>query len=149
MKSLFEESTVAEVMERLDALQPASERQWGKMSPAQALAHCSAAMEMAIGDRRPPRVLIGRLIGPLFKSVYSSEKPFSQNNPTHPSLVVTGQPDFDSERTRLRGLVERFSTGGAPGCTTHPHCFFGSLTPREWGIGMYKHLDHHLRQFGA
>ena len=66
MKSLFEESAVAEVMERLDALRSASERRWGKMSPAQALAHCSAAMEMAIGERRPPRVLIGRLIGPLF-----------------------------------------------------------------------------------
>jgi Protein of unknown function (DUF1569) len=53
------------------------------------------------------------------------------------------------ERERLRGLVDRFCQAGAPGCTSHPHSFFGHLTPEEWAILTYKHLDHHLRQFGV
>jgi len=57
--------------------------------------------------------------------------------------------DLKAERERLRGLIERFVAGGRAGCTTHPHSFFGKLTPEEWAILMYKHLDHHLRQFGV
>jgi len=30
-----------------------------------------------------------------------------------------------------------------------PRCFFGKLSGKEWGELMYKHIDHHLRQFGA
>ena len=46
-------------------------------------------------------------------------------------------------------LIDRFAAAGPKGCTTHPHSFFGPLTPDEWAILMYKHLDHHLRQFGV
>ena len=49
MKNLFEAATAEEVKERMAQLRPDSERLWGKMNPAQALAHCSAAMEMAMG----------------------------------------------------------------------------------------------------
>ncbi|MFD1127776.1 DUF1569 domain-containing protein [Paenibacillus provencensis] len=31
---------------------------------------------------------------------------------------------------------------------TNPHPFFGKLTSEEWSIGLYKHLDHHLKEFG-
>jgi hypothetical protein len=51
----------------------------------------------------------------------------------------------DSER--LRASIERFAAGGPGVCTTHPHFFFGRLTPMEWSVLMYQHLDHHLRQF--
>jgi Protein of unknown function (DUF1569) len=64
-------------------------------------------------------------------------------------FIVTGDPDFDSERDRLRGMIDSFAAAGPAGCTTHPHFFFGRLTPEEWSVLMYKHLDHHLRQFGA
>jgi hypothetical protein len=149
MKTLFDKSAVVEIRQRLSVLHPGSERIWGKMDAAQALAHCSAAMEMALGDARPPRVLIGRVIGPLFRSAYSNEKPMQRGSPTHPSLVVSNERDLARERERLAGLVDRFSAAGAAGCTRHPHPFFGELTPAEWGTGMYKHLDHHLRQFGV
>jgi hypothetical protein len=149
MKTLFDRPTVVEIKQRLSALHPGSERIFGKMDVAQALAHCSAGMEMALGDTLPPRVLIGRLIGPLFRSAYSNEKPMQPGSPTHPSLIVRDQRDFARERERLGGLVDRFSVAGPGGCTSHPHPFFGKLTPAEWGTGMYKHLDHHLRQFGV
>ena len=49
----------------------------------------------------------------------------------------------------LLKYIEKFQAGGEEKCTTYPHPFFGKVTPREWSIGMYKHLDHHLRQFGV
>jgi hypothetical protein len=149
MKNLFERETAEEVVSRIDSLQPASARQWGKMEVAQMMAHCSAALDMASGRLNLPRILIGRLIGPLVKPVFSNEKPFSKNNPTDKKLIVSDQRDFAHERDQLKAKVRQFWEGGEAKCTTHPHPFFGSLTPYEWSRGMYKHLDHHLRQFGA
>jgi len=148
MKNLFEAATVEEVKERMGQLRPDSERLWGKMNPAQALAHCSAAMEMALGERIPPRILIGRLLGRLAKkSMIVNEKPMPRNSGTDKSLVVSDERDPVVERQRLRGLIDRFAAGGPGVCTKHPHFFFGPLTPVEWAALMYQHLDHHLRQF--
>ena len=149
MKNLFERQAVDEVICRIDRLQSASQHLWGKMDVAQMMAHCSAALDMASGRLNPPRILIGRILGPVFKGVYTNEKPFSQNNPTDKKLVITDQRDFQQEQEQLRTKVRQFHDGGEPQCTKHPHPFFGSLSPQDWSRGMYKHLDHHVRQFGA
>jgi Protein of unknown function (DUF1569) len=150
MKNLFEAATVQEVKERIALLRSDSEPQWGKMNPAQTLAHCSAAMEMAVGERTPPRILIGRLLGRFAKkSMIVNQKPMPRNLGTDKSLVVSDERDFVVERQRLREFIDRFAAGGPGVCTTHPHFFFGPLTPEEWAALMYQHLDHHLRQFRA
>jgi uncharacterized protein DUF1569 len=150
METLFEASRVEEVKLRLEHLKPDSQRVWGKMSPAQMLAHCSAGMEMAMGQIRPPRALVGRIIGPAIKRVALRDKePMRRNSPTARELVMTGDRDFAKEQGRLGELIGCFATAGPAGCTAHPHAFFGPLTPDEWAILMYKHLDHHLRQFGV
>jgi uncharacterized protein DUF1569 len=148
VKNLCEAATVEEVKERLVLLRPDSERLWGKMNPAQALAHCSAAMEMAVGKNFPRRILIGRLLGRLAKkSMIVNEKPMPRNAGTDKSLVVSDERDFVAERQRLSEFIDRFAAGGPRVCTKHPHFFFGPLTPVEWAALMYQHLDHHLRQF--
>jgi hypothetical protein len=149
MKNLFQGEVVDEIISRIDSLQPASPRQWGKMDVAQMMAHCSAALDMASGRLNRPRVLIGRLIGPFVKAIYTNDKPFSRNAPTDKKLVVSDQRDFLRELEQLRLKVRQFQDGGEARCTQHAHPFFGALTPQEWSRGMYKHLDHHLRQFGA
>ncbi|HYM78314.1 MAG TPA: DUF1569 domain-containing protein [Candidatus Dormibacteraeota bacterium] len=149
MRNLFEKEAVDEVCSRIERLQPAVERQWGKMDVAQMMAHCSAALDMASGRLNPPRIFIGRLIGPLVKPIYTNEKPFSKNNPTDKKLVISDQRDFAREQEHLKECVRQFYEGGETKCTRNPHPFFGDLTPQEWSRGMYKHLDHHLRQFGA
>lgn len=149
MKNLFEKETVDEVIGRIDSLQPAVQRRWGKMSLAQMMAHCCAALDMASGKINPPRMLIGRILGPFVKPIYTNEKPFAQNNPTEKTLVVSDSRDFSLERERLKDRLREFQAGGEANCTRHPHPFFGNLTPQEWSRGMYKHMDHHLRQFGA
>jgi hypothetical protein len=150
MKNLYEASSVLEIKQRIALLKPESPRQWGKMNAAQAIAHCAASMEWAVGDRVPPRAffpgLLGRLIKPL---VLGDDKPFRPNSPTSPDLVVSDQRELDAERQRLSVLIDRFTAGGPIGCTTNPHSFFGRLTPEQWAILTYKHLDHHLRQFGV
>jgi transposase InsO family protein len=89
------------------------------------------------------------LIGGFFKSIYWNEKQLSKNSPTDPKLVVSDQRDFLREQEQLKAKIREFRQGGESGCTKHPHPFFGGLTPPQWSRGMYKHLDHHLRQFGA
>lgn len=150
MKNMFDASCSEEIKQRLQRMKPDSARQWGKMTPAQVLAHCSAGIEMATGQIRPPRALIGRILGSAVKRVaLRDDAPMRRNSPTSKELVMTGESDFEAERVKLSGLIQRFSATGPAGCTAHPHAFFGALTPAEWAILMYKHLDHHLRQFGV
>jgi hypothetical protein len=150
MKNLFEVARVEEVKQRIGRMKPDSARQWGKMSPAQALEHCSRGVEMALGDKNPPRAMIGLILGWMVKpKVMGNDEPLRRNSPTMKELVAQDEPDLGMERTRLCGLIDRFAAAGPAGCTTHPHSFFGRLTPEEWAILMYKHVDHHLRQFGV
>ena len=149
MKSLYDAAAAEEIKGRFAALTAETPRVWGKMDAAQMVAHCAVGTEMGLGDVTPKRVFIGRLIGPLFKGQMTSDKPWGEGVPTAPELVRTGAQDFEGERARLMGLIDRFSQGGPAVCTKEPHCFFGKLTAEEWGKGMYKHLDHHLRQFGV
>jgi hypothetical protein len=151
MKNLFDATVANQVKSRLEKLEPQSERRWGKMTAPQMLAHCSVSMQWAVGELAPekaalPARLIGRLVKPM---VFRNEDPLRRNSPTAKSLIVTGERDLAKERDRLSGLIDKFAAGGATGCTGNPHSFFGKMTPEEWAILMYKHLDHHLRQFGV
>ncbi len=149
MKSLFDKSAVDEIVERLEKITSESQRQWGKMNVDQMLSHCGNGLEMAMGIINPRRALLGRLIGGLLKSVYTGEKPFSRDSPTSEEIKVKTPKNFATEKTRLTKLVKQFSEGRELVCTKRPHPFFGKLTPAEWSIGMYKHIDHHFKQFGA
>ena len=149
MKNLFEDSSTMEIKNRIETLKPDSQKQWGKMNSAQMLAHCSAWMEMAAGLNSPPRNFVGRMFGKMAKKSVLGVAPIRRNMPSEKSLIMQDDRDFGAERQRLLDWGDRFSTGGPERCTTHPHCFFGSMSPTEWSIMAYKHLDHHLRQFNA
>jgi hypothetical protein len=150
MRNLFDPAAVGEVQERVARLRPDSERLWGSMNPAQAAAHCSLGLELALGDRVSQRLILGRIMGWIVKPlVFRNDEPMRRNSPTMKDLVVQDDRDLGKEQERLRGLIDRFAASGLQECTTHPHSFFGRLTPEEWATLMYKHLDHHLRQFGV
>ncbi len=149
MQSLFDLAGRQSVLGRLERLQPEAPRQWGKMSAAQMLAHCSIAMEMATGVKPRKQKLIGKLLGPFVRSSLLGEKPFGRNSPTDPAFIVTEEKDFDTEKHRLTGLVNTFCDGGPEKASASMHSFLGRLNREEWGVMMFKHLDHHLRQFGA
>lgn len=151
MKNLFDPATAEEVKARLQSLSPESPRQWGTMTPAQATEHCAIAMEWAVDDTAPPPgSLLARALGRIIKPLaLGNDNPMRRNSPTATTLIMKHEPDLDAAKERLSGLIDRFSTGGAGACTSKPHPFFGKLKPGEWAVLTYKHLDHHLRQFGA
>ncbi|HEU4718612.1 MAG TPA: DUF1569 domain-containing protein [Bacteroidia bacterium] len=149
MKTIFNASDYAGIEERINRLTPSSPALWGKMNVAQMLAHCSATVEMALGDVVLKRLFIGRIIGPLVKKKFLGEEPFKQGNPTAREFTITDPRDFEKEKQRLLGLMKRLHEGGEAGATKHPHGFFGPLTPAQWGQTQWKHFDHHLRQFGV
>ncbi len=148
MQSLFQSEAAAEAISRIDKLQPTTQRQWGKMDVAQMMAHCSAALDVASGRVVLPRMFIGRILGPFVRPVFTSDKPLSRNAPTDKKFLIADKRDFAREQEQLKSRVRQFHEGEAK-CTKHPHSFFGPFTPQQWATGMYKHLDHHLRQFGV
>jgi len=150
MKNIYDPAMMLEVKERLARLTPESPRQWGKMDAAQAVAHCATSMEWAVGDKKPPRMFVGRVLGVIVKPLaLKDDAPMRRNSPTSPDLVIADARDLARERERLCGLIDRFAAAGPAGRTRHPHSFFGRMKPEEWAVLMYKHLDHHLRQFGV
>jgi hypothetical protein len=149
MKTLFDTADREAILARLSALPPECTRQWGTMDPAQMLCHCAIALETGTGDRPMKQKLIGKVLMPFFRSKILGEKPFAKNSPTDPTFVVSGARDFAAERARLTGLIQRFVERGEDAAGKETHAFFGKMTGKEWGELMYKHIDHHLRQFGG
>src|SRR3954452_9283006 len=118
MTNLYDRATRNQLKERIANLGPESRRQWGKMDAAQAMAHCSQAMEWAVGAARPPRMFIGRLIGGLVKSkVLAKSEPMRRNSPTAKTLVVADKRDLAAEQKRLCALIAQFCAAGPAGCT--------------------------------
>ena len=149
MKSMFNEADYTAMVKRIESMRADSPRQWGKMNQAQLMNHCVHGVKLAMGELHLKRSLLGRIIGPLVKKSFLAETPFKPNLPTAPELVISGEKDFEKEKAELLRLVKKFHEAGEAGATKHPHGFFGKLTAKQWGETQWKHLDHHLRQFGC
>src|SRR5208282_5508042 len=122
MKNLFEAARAKEVKERMALLRPDSERLWGNMNAPQAVAHCSGGLELALGDKTPPRVFVGRVFGWIVKPLaLRDDEPMRRNSPTVKDLVVRDERDLQAEREHLLALIDRFAAAGPAGCTSHPH----------------------------
>jgi len=147
--SLFDSSGLASILARIDSLQPDAVRRWGKMTIGQMLAHCQQPLRVASGELPLKRSLIGVLFGRMAKRQLLAPKPWQQGMPTAPEFRVTDARDFGNEKQALLALVRRFGEAGPDGLTKSPHPFFGPMSVEEWQALQWRHLDHHLRQFGA
>jgi hypothetical protein len=149
MHDLFDDTSRRSILERLDRVEPASQRQWGKMDAAQMMCHCAVALEAATGDKPRQHSLMGKLLGWMVRKKILGDAPFSRNSPTDPTFVISDARDFAREKTRLVVLIQRFVDLGPDAAGAQVHSFFGRLSGPEWGRLMGKHLDHHLQQFGV
>ncbi len=149
MKNLFDTDTYSEITQRINSLSPESQRQWGKMNVAQMMAHCKEAFKVPLSKVRIPRMFIGLLIGWAFKKKLYNEDPWKKNLPTAPNFIIKDKRDFEKEKQELSEMIGQFYSGGSEKVGLFPHPMFGILTTEQWGKSMYKHLDHHLMQFGA
>ena len=134
---------------RLNKLTPSTERKWGKMNVAQMLAHCKEAFKVPLSEKPLPKLFPLSLIGPFFKKKLYDDDPWKQGLPTAPNFRIKDERNFETEKEGLLKLINQFYTKGPSGAGQYPHPVFGKFTPEQWGKSMWKHLDHHLRQFGV
>lgn len=146
IKNLFDPAVKQDIIGRINKLTPQSQRQWGKMDVAQMMAHCQMPLGVAVGNHKLKGSFFIKLIGPLFKSQLYNDKSFKQNLPTDKSFKIADAKDFEKEKQNLIRMINDFSENIMSG---EPHPFFGKLTKEQWSKGTWKHLDHHLRQFGV
>ncbi|HUG62918.1 MAG TPA: DUF1569 domain-containing protein [Methylomirabilota bacterium] len=143
---MLDDAVYAGCLERIDRLAPDTRPRWGRMSVAQMLAHCAEVQEVMNGNPLEGTPWLFRLAGPLIKRSVLSRRPFPKGAKTHPQYLRTSQKRFEPEKRRLLKALDEFRAAGAEGAR---HPLFGPLSAEEAGWGAFKHLDHHLRQFGV
>ena len=150
MKNVFDPAVTAELIHRIEQLSPESSALWGKMSVDQMLAHCCVAYEMAFTNTHPKANPVMRFLLKTFvKAGVVNEVPYKRNLPTAPAFRIKSEKNFAKEKARLISFVEQTLAAGKSRFEGKESPSFGSLTAKEWNNLLYKHLDHHLTQFGV
>lgn len=150
MKNIFNQAVVTETINRIDKLSPESKALWGKMSVSTMLAHCNVAYELVYEDKHPkPNALMKFIIKLIAKDTVVGEKPYKKNTMTSPAFIIKDEKEFAKEKTRLIDHLTKTQQLGESYFDKKESHSFGVLTKGEWNNMFYKHLDHHLSQFGA
>ena len=133
-------------MARVESLLPEDQNLWGKMNGYQMVKHCCKSEEMYLGKTSYNRLFVGRLFGSMaLKGIMKDESPLKRNQPTHPDMKISGKGNFKQQKEEWVALLAAYQHFSNPGFI---HPFFGKMTEKEIGRYVYKHTDHHLRQFG-
>jgi hypothetical protein len=85
----------------------------------------------------------------VFKKSMVNEVPYKQSLPTAPFFIMADDKDFEKEQKRLLNYINKCQQLGANDLVKQKHQALGTLNAQEWNNLLYKHLDHHLRQFGV
>ncbi|MGN6647918.1 MAG: DUF1569 domain-containing protein [Cytophaga sp.] len=150
MKNIFNQDIVTETINRIDQLTPESQPAWGKMSVSKMLAHCNVTYELVYEDKHPkPNPLMKFFIKFVAKDAVVSEKPYKKSIMTSPVFIITDEREFNKEKTRLIDHIIKTQQLGESYFDKKESHSFGLLTKDEWNNMFYKHLDHHLTQFGV
>lgn len=138
------------IIQRINNLDAKSQAQWGKMSVSQMLAHCCVSYETVYENKHPKPNFFMKFILKLFvKNGVVNEVPYPKNGMTAPYFIITDERQFEAEKQRLIGYIKRSQELGEVHFDGKESFSFGKLTKTEWNNLFYKHLDHHLKQFGV
>jgi hypothetical protein len=150
LPNIFSKEVSSKIIDRINQLTPDSQPQWGKMNVSQMLAHCCVSYEMVYEDKHPrPNAFMRFIIKNLAKKAVTNETPYKHNSGTAPVFLIKGSRDFATEKARLIGFINKTQQLGEEefdGKTSHS---FGKLSKEEWNNMFYKHVNHHLMQFGV
>lgn len=147
--NLFDKNDFETIQNRIKCVTEVSVRQWGVMTNAQMLAHCSKVLELAL-NHREKQLFLGKLLGAfILKKILNNKGATRKNIKSSKKLFVENPGEFEAEKARLLELFTRFHKNGSAYYENKLHPFFGRLTSQQWNDLMFKHLDHHLTQFGA
>jgi Protein of unknown function (DUF1569) len=150
MKTIRNEADRASLIERLNKLHGNEERLWGKMTVNQMLSHLVQAGELPFGhDLKNQSNLMSRTliklmvlyVLPMAKEVKTSPDMNQQENGRKPLEFSVDKAKVIDSTKKLGSISENTE------CCKHP--FFGKLNAKEWATLAYKHIDHHLKQFGV
>ncbi|WP_228408223.1 MULTISPECIES: DUF1569 domain-containing protein [unclassified Chryseobacterium] len=150
-KSLHNPEDFKEIINRISCLKENSPKKWGKMNVSQMMRHCSDVLLVPQKKVILPSIhSVFRWIGIATKiemQIFNNGIP--RNMPTFRKLIVNFECDFDAEKENLLKILcdyrHHFENGNLP---LH-HELFGRMKEKDWGFLEYKHLDHHLKQFGT
>jgi hypothetical protein len=146
-KTLFDGAAREELGRRMESIDPGRGPLWGKMNAGQMLAHVNAALRMATGEL-PTKPKKSPLANPLGRWLIIYAMKWPQGAPTAPELLSTPPGEWAGDLAQFRRLLEE--VGAKPVDGDWPrHPAFGKMKGVHWGVLGYKHVDHHLRQFGA
>ena len=150
MKDIFSKTVSEEIIERIDLLNSNSKPKWGKMTVGQMLAHCSVTYEMVYTDKYPkPNSFKRFLLKSFVKKTVVGEKPYPKNRRTAPQFLITDEREFEKEKKQLNSYIVKTQELGSDYFDNKESHSFGNLTKIEWNNMFYKHIDHHLTQFGV
>ena len=150
LPNIFTKPVADEVIGRFNNLTPQTIPGWGKMNVAQMLAHCNVSYELVYDENKHPKPKgLMKLILKLFvKNAVVSEKPYKKGGPTAPAFIINDERDFETEKARLIAYIEKTQQLGQSTFDGKMSHSFGPLSITEWNNMFYKHLNHHLTQFG-
>ena len=150
LPNIFSKSVAEEVIQRIELLLPTAQPLWGTMNAAQMLAHLNVSYEMIFDNIHPkPGAFMKLILKTLVKKKVVTEVPYPKSSRTAPQFIITGDKDFDAEKARLIAYIGRVQELGESHFDGKESHSFGALTINEWNVMMYKHLNHHLSQFGV
>lgn len=150
MINLFDINETNTVIQRINNLKADSQPLWGKMSVDKMLAHCNVTYEMAFENIHPKPSGFKKTMLKLFvKPFVVNDKPYKRNGRTAPEFLILEAKNFDLEKVRLINYILKTIKLGENHFDNLESHSFGKLTKKEWNNMFYKHLDHHLTQFGV
>lgn len=150
LPSIYSSSVAQDFISRIHQLTPETQPQWGKMDVARMLAHCCITYEYIFDERHDkPNFLVKLMLKSFVKKKVVSEEVYEKNSPTGPAFIIADAKDFAEQKTRLINYINKVTEKGEKFFEGKESVSFGVLSITEWNNMMYKHLDHHLRQFGV
>lgn len=150
LPNIFEKDAATAMIARIKNLHPTTAAQWGKMNVQQMLAHCNVTYEMVFEPQKHPKPkgLIKFILKTFVKSKVTSEIAYKANSPTASQFIIKDERQFEQEQARLISYINDTQQLGAGHFEGMDSPSFGMLNAVQWNNMFYKHLDHHLRQFG-
>jgi hypothetical protein len=149
MKTLFNKEVNDGIITRIEKVNPSLKAKWGKMNAAKMLAHLRLSFEANFGEIVLNRDLVlSTVLRPLAKRILLGNRPFWKNMPTDKKLIPKDPVDFFEEQQKVIEMIKKYITVGPDIISKNPHNILGKITPEQSAFISYKHVDHHLRQFG-
>lgn len=150
MKNLFTKPVTEEVLSRIEKLTPTTKPDWGEMTASQVLAHLNVQYEMVYTDKHPkPNAFVKLMLKAFVKKAVCGTKPYDKNGRTAPQFLIKEDKNFEEEKARLIAYINKTQKLGEEHFDGKESHSFGKLSKEEWNVSFYKHIDHHLTQFGV